>query len=507
MGLFSVLFRISFAISLAIFTVVLIRTFSFKKPVPVLKCSEAEKDFIRASAEVLQRFSDSIKIPTVAYDVGKYDEKALLDMHQHIFKSFPVIHSSHLVEWEVVSNYSLLYKVKGSNEKLKPYIIVHHLDVVPPGNSTWKHPPFEGKILDGSVYGRGTLDDKGCVMALLEAVEYILKSGINPQRTFYFAFGHDEEVLGLYGAQDITALLKSRNVRMEFVLDEGLGVVSDSFPFIQEPIASVGVTEKGFLTLELRVSLPLSSHSSLPPSATTIGILARALHRLDTNPHPSRLGRGAEIAFLEHIAPYTPFPLKLVLSNLWLFGPFVSIASRYEPLLNALMRTTTALTIVEAGFKDNVLPKDARAIVNHRVHSSESMQDVIDFNKKVINDDRVQIEVLAAHDPHPVSSHDDDAVGFQAMALTIRQIFGDVIVAPGVMFANTDSKWYKSLTDNVYRFMPYNLNLHHWKLIHGENEHITIKAYEEAINFFYHFVTNMDKDISELLSKAKRDEL
>ena len=272
---------------------------------------------------------------------------------KHFKEMYPLLHQT--LKCEIVKNRSLLYTWEGTRPELKPILIMAHQDVVPvdPDSlSTWTHPPFSGEIADGYIWGRGALDIKSQVVAALETVELFLKEGFHPQRTLYLAFGEDEEVGGL-GAQAIVELLKSRNVRLATVVDEGGLVMKDFFPGVTTPVAMVGVAEKGYLTLKLTAE-GTPGHSSTPPTHTAIGILAEAITRIEAAPLPADIN--VSLPMYRSIGSELPFKFRLVLANLWLLGGLAEAELSKKPTTNAGIRTTTAVTIIQGGIKDNIIP-------------------------------------------------------------------------------------------------------------------------------------------------------
>ncbi|EDO34483.1 predicted protein [Nematostella vectensis] len=407
-------------------------------------CLSTDEDFITADSSALERFSQALRYRTVAWGPGDYNRTELLKFKEFILREFSYVFHHPLVTFEVINNYSLLIQVHGSNSTLRPYMIASHLDVVPAPGS-WDVPPFDGRVKDGYIWGRGTLDVKNGVMASLEAVQALLKLGQKPKRSFYLAYGHDEEVQGADGARNIGMLLKARNIKLEFIVDEGMVIVKNVFPGLTTPYAIIGVAEKGYMMVELSVHTS-GGHASMPPKESSIGILSKAI--------ASVLGE--------------------------------------TPSTNSMIRTTTAVTMFKAGVKGNVIAPDATATVNHRVHPENTIGEVVEHDRKCIGDNRVHLRVTASQDPSPVSSWDSHAIGYQAIAQSVRQVFPGVGVAPGLMIANTDTKHYLHLTDAVYRFTPSLLEPSDLKRIHGVNERIGVKNYEQTINYYYHLIRNTD---------------
>ncbi|XP_030077534.1 N-fatty-acyl-amino acid synthase/hydrolase PM20D1 [Microcaecilia unicolor] len=434
----------------------------------------------------------AVKIPTVSFSPGNVTTSAMEEFGAYIQKVFPRVFSSSFVHHEMVGGYSHLFTVHGSDPHLQPYMLLAHLDVVPASDEGWEVPPFSGQERDGFLYGRGTLDNKNAVMGILQAMDFLLKRNHRPIRSFYIAIGHDEEVSGHDGARKIAAKLESAGVRLAFLIDEGLAVLDGVVKGIKRPVALVGTTEKGSITLTLTVQRD-PGHSSVPPKETSIGILAAAVSRLEQNPMPSLFGKGPELATFEQLATQFTFPLNIVMANLWLFAPVVGRILEWEPSTNALVRTTTAVTLFQAGVKANIIPPFANATVNFRIHPAQTVEEVLELTRAVIADDRVKIRVQEAFNPLPVSPHDEGSFGFQIIRRTIHEVFSDVsAIAPGVCIGNTDSRHYLNLTSSIYRFSPIWLKAEDLGRIHGLNERISLETYERGVQFYLHLIQNSD---------------
>uniref|UniRef100_A0A8C7KMN1 Peptidase M20 domain containing 1 n=1 Tax=Oncorhynchus kisutch TaxID=8019 RepID=A0A8C7KMN1_ONCKI len=413
---------------------------------------------------------------------------------RHTF--FPTVFSSHLVQHEVVANYSHLFWVPGSDLALVPYMLLAHIDVVPADeNDGWEVSPFSAKEIDGFIYGRGTIDNKQSVMGILQALEYLLIRGYSPQRGFFIGLGHDEEVGGLQGAMNIVKVLKRKGVQLAFILDEGLAVLDGVISGLQGPAALIGISEKGQATVKLSV-FKAPGHSSMPPRESSIGILAGAVKRLEDNPMPILFGEGPERRTFEHLAHRFGLPIKFVMSNMWLFSPL--IVMERSPDTNAFLRTTTAVTMFNSGVKVNVLPSLAEAYVNLRIHPAQTVEEVLEFIQSTVGDERVKMELVNGFDPLPVSSYDETSFGFQTIKKTLLDQFPQVTVAPGVCIGNTDSRHYTDLAKDIYRFAPTWIRPGDTQRFHGINERISKKNYEELVVFYFNLIQNCD--IKELPS-------
>ncbi|KAF1390194.1 hypothetical protein PFLUV_G00055560 [Perca fluviatilis] len=442
--------------------------------------------------ELLAHFKEAIRIPTVSFSEKESNTTALREFDRLLRKAFPTIFSSSLVRHELVANYSHLFSVQGSQPDLVPYLLLAHIDVVPASESDgWEAPPFSAKEIDGFIYGRGTIDDKSPLMGILQALEYLLIKGYAPRRGFYIGLGHDEEVSGYKGAMNIVRVLKQRSVQLSFVLDEGLAVLDGVISGLEGPAALIGISEKGSATVKLSVSM-LPGHSSMPPSESSIGILAAAVKRLEENPMPRLFGHGPERGTFEHLAHKFGLPMKFIMSNLWLFAPLMGRVLERKPDTNAFVRTTTAVTMFNAGVKVNIIPALAEAYVNLRIHSAQSLQEVLDLIQSAVGDQRVKMELVNGFDPLPVSSADEKSFGFQIIKKTVLDIFPTVTVAPGICIGNTDSRHFKDLTNDIYRFAPVWFKPGDAQRFHGINERISKKNYEELIEFYFSLIQNCD---------------
>lgn len=487
--------------------------FMFKPLPPPKSCFDLpnhKRISLKADPKILQRFIGALNIPTLSYKIHDYDGPQMISLINYIEKNYFAIHNSPFVKREIVANYSLLYTVQGSNPNLRPYMLTSHLDVVPAVRSKWSSEPFDAVIKDdGYIYARGTMDAKHLTIGILEATEFLLKNGFKPQRTYYMAFGHDEEVLGLDGAQEIARILKERNKKydkMEYVIDEGLIISKTHFPGVPHDIGLIGVSEKGYLSLRLS-TVGEVGHGSMPPQRTAISKLTHVLSRFHSNTLPSFIGEGVEREMFEILASHSEWPLKLVYANFWLFKPFIEYIFSQNPTLNALIRTTTAITMIEGGTKENVLPDSASAIVNHRLHQAQSIEEVIEFDRKLIDDPTIDIQINSpATRADPVSPYCDTCAGYQLIKQSMLQVYPGTVAVPSIFLAATDSKWYKNLTDSIYRFSAIAVELDEMKCFHGHDERLSVSNYENLLNFYHHLILNSDKANLDFTSK-QRDEL
>lgn len=437
---------------------------------------------------VAQRLSGAVRIKTISWD-GRPDASAneFLALHDYLEKTFPAAYKA--MKREKVGQYSLLYTWQGSDASLKPIMLMAHQDVVPiaPGTEqNWQHEPFSGAIADGFVWGRGAWDDKSNLLAVLEAVEKLAAAGAQPKRTIYIASGHDEEVGGPRGATQIAKLLDQRGVKLEFVIDEGMIVTTGVVPGVAKPVALIGLAEKGSATVSISAEGP-PGHSSMPPPRSRIGEVAEAVARLETQQMPSRL-QGVARESLEALAPEMGGLNRLVLSNLWIAEPVARAALSKSAAASAMMRTTTALTVFNAGEKSNVLPAKAEALVNFRLAPGDSIESVMQHVRYTIGNPLLKTATVGvAREASPVSPSDSDA--YRLIERTIRETMPEAVVAPGLVIAGTDSRQMSGLTPNVYRFLPVRAGPGDLARFHGTNERIGVENYAEVIRFFHRLIS------------------
>jgi carboxypeptidase PM20D1 len=445
------------------------------------------------SRAAVEHLSEAIQLKTVAMQTPAANAGQFVALHALLARAFPRVHRE--LNKENVGAHSLLFTWRGKDDRLKPILLMAHMDVVPVDpttESSWHHAPFSGEIADGYIWGRGAMDDKASIIAILEAVESLLTTHFQPQRTIYLAFGDDEEIGGAGGAAKIAALLSSRHVVLEYIVDEGLNIFTGVIAGLDSPAALIGIAEKGYLSLQLSVETA-GGHSSMPPEHSAIDILTGALQKLQQRPFPARLNRPTREMF-EFLGPEMSFDKKLVLANLWLFSPFLEKTLAQSPRTNALLRTTLAVTMFNAGIKENVLPSKASAVINLRIAPSESTASVLQYVRDVIADRMVSILPLPLPlEPSTVSSI--DSAGFAILSKTIRETYPMAVVAPALLVAGTDSRYYRNLTKNIFRFLPLTVGPDDIDRYHGINERISVEDYERCIRFYAQLIINSNESM------------
>ena len=432
--------------------------------------------------------SQAVQFGTISLaDTGPEPVAALDSMRLWMERTYPLVHKT--LHRETVAH-SFLYTWQGADASLAPLLLMAHMDVVPVEKGTeskWTHPPYAGVIADGFVWGRGTMDDKVNVVMELEAIEGMLSRGVLPKRTVLLEFGHNEEVLGS-GARAVAKLLEERKIRPALVIDEGGVLVDGIIPGLARPVALIGMAEKGYVSLELSVSGE-GGHSSTPPWETAVGILARAVDRVQTHRFATRWTPPTEAMF-DALAPHMAFGTRVALANRWLFGGVLRWQMAKIPGTNAMLRTTTAPTMLFGSPKDNVLPQQARAIVNFRILPGETRETVEAYITKVVDDDRVKISRSGSgSDPSAVS--DLRSREFDALTRTINEIAPEAVVAPYLLIGGTDSRYFTALSNNVFRFAAQRVVADDIKRVHGTNERAAVAQLPVIVKFYTRLIENM----------------
>jgi carboxypeptidase PM20D1 len=432
-----------------------------------------------AQSSPAERLGEAIKIKTVSYqDRSQINIAELRRFHAFLRANYPLVFTR--LEVQTVNDYSLLIRWPGSDPGLAPVLFTAHMDVVPvePGTEEdWEHPPFAGEVTDGRIYGRGTLDDKQGLLSLLEAAESLLAEGFTPPRTLVFAFGHDEEISGKEGAGKLAERMRELGWHFAWMVDEGGMLLSDNPLLPGKTVAIINVAEKGYLTLTLTATGE-GGHSSRPPKISTIGRLSAALERIEKNPFPTRIVEPVA-AMLETMAPYVKQPQRFIFGNLWLTEALVAHQMSEDPLTNSYVRTTTALTMFNAGVKENVVPQRAQAKINFRLLPGDTPETVVSHVKALVDDPKIEISYDQWEQLPGVS--DDKGSGFTVISAAAKRLYPEAVVVPSLLIATTDTRHYIDLADNQYRFQGMLIDSSQARSVHGTNEYIAVQSYENTI--------------------------
>ncbi|WP_199851423.1 M20/M25/M40 family metallo-hydrolase [Parabacteroides pacaensis] len=505
-----------FIILIVLVCTVLIRTFISNNKVTSheAKPLQLEGEF----GKELMRFSGGIAIPTVSNrNYEAMDFEPFIRFGEYLEEAYPLIFRK--LQHHRVNKYGIVLRWQGSNSSLKPLLFLSHYDVVPPGEdtdetqrkhltdttgvfqvadtplpaldsvtATWKYSPFSGAVTDGRIYGRGTLDMKNLLFSLLEASDKLIEENFTPARDIYFAFGFDEEVGGLQGAAKIARYFKEKGLQFEAVYDEGGVVAAAGTAGIMQDVALIGVAEKGKSSLEITVR-GQGGHSSMPPRHTALGDAARIIEQLENNQMKATLIRPVQ-DFLQNVSGGMPFTTRMAIANQWLLKPLLIRGLAKDPVTNAMVRTTTAVTMAKGSDAANVLPSTAEVVVNFRILPGNTVEEV---RKHVENQcEGYQVSIRSLGDAEPTLVSPTDSKGYEQLVKAIREVYPEALITPYLTMGATDARKYDNLSKNVYRFMPVLLTTADQGTIHNTNEFITVDNYKRMIYFYYTFIRNFD---------------
>ena len=373
----------------------------------------------------------------------------------------------------------LLFCWKGKKSDA-PSVMMAHYDVVPADEEKWDKPPFDGIMEDGVLWGRGTLDTKATFNGALFAANTLIGQGYQPENDIYFAFSGGEEVNGA-GADNIVDYFIAHGIQPALVLDEGGAVVENVFPGVKKPCGLIGIAEKGMMNVEYKV-LSAGGHASAPPTKTPITTLADACKKVQKRPFKMHITKPAAEMF-DTLGRHSTFLYKIIFANMWCFSWVIDVLGKTSGgEMNALVRTTTAFTMMEGSTARNVLPTEAKLVSNMRLNPADSVASALEHLKKSVNDEDVEITVLEANEPSRISQTNCPA--WDAVASTVAETWPGTIVAPYLMVQCSDSRYYGRISDHVYRFCAMEMTAEERKSIHGNNEKIRLESIAKTVEFY-----------------------
>lgn len=424
------------------------------------------------------KLSELVKLPTVSYMEGEGEDPAVFEAFQEKLHSlFPRV--AERCERMLLGGKGIIYRWPGRSGE-KPSVMMSHYDVVPAPDEKWVHPPFSGAILDGSVWGRGTLDTKCTLVAAMEAAEQLIESGYVPENDIYFCFAGDEEVAGPT-APAILETLQQAGAKPFFVLDEGGGIVADPLPGVSRLCAQIGACEKGQAELVFTAEA-LPGHASRPPRHTALGQVARAIRRMESFPWPLRYTPVVR-QMMETLGRYARLPWRFVYANLTLLKPFISLISGLKGgEFSSQLRTTAAFTMAEGSAVTNVLPQRAMASANTRMMPGENSKSARRRAQRLVRGLGVKVEAQVFSEPSPVSRTDDEV--WQTLCEAVQDVWPEAVPVPFMYMACTDSRHYSRVCEHVYRFSALQWSREERALMHSYNERISLKALGKMQAFY-----------------------
>ena len=469
--------------AVAVFVAVIaIRTAAFK-PKPQPTASGEVPEFDREKA--VDALAQLIRCKTISYNDHTLEDDAefeklialLPQLYPHVFEA---------CSFDRLPDRALLLRWPGK-QAAEPAVLMAHYDVVPVNEENWEKPPFAGIIEDGVLWGRGTLDTKVTLNGALSAADYLIGQGFQPENDIYFAFSGGEEVSGK-GAPNIVQYFVDHNIQPAMVVDEGGAVVDSIFPGVTAPCGLIGIAEKGMMNVQYRAASS-GGHASSPKPHTPVGVLSAACKKVEDHPFPAHI-QGPAGQMFDTLGRYSTTLYRVIFANLWCFGWVIDLLGKKSGgEMNALLRTTSAFTQMQGSSARNVIPPEATMVANMRLNPSDSVASALEYLKKTVNDDSVEITALESFEPSRVSR--TDCPQWDKLAAAVAGTWPGCIVSPYLMVACSDSRHYGRISDRVYRFSAMSLNAEERSTIHANNERIPLDTIAKAVEFYIRLIQQL----------------
>ena len=457
------------------FAVIIVRTLAFK-PKNQPKTVDKEVSFDREKAisnlQTLIRFKTVSNADPSLEDDGEFEGliNKLPELYPKVFET---------CEFMRFPDRGLLFRWRGKEEGA-PSVLMAHYDVVPVNEDMWEKPPFEGILEDGVLWGRGTLDTKVTFNGVLCAAENLIAEGFTPNKDIYFAFSGGEEVNGK-GAVNIVDYFEEKGIVPEMVVDEGGAVVEKVFPGVKQPCGMIGIAEKGMMNVRFSTKSN-GGHASAPKPHTPVGVLSKACCKIENHPFKAHMSEPVRQLF-DTLGRHSSFAMRMIFANMWCFSWVLDlICKKSGGEINALMRTTVAFTQMNGSSAPNVIPPEAEMVSNMRLNPMDNIDSALEYLKKTVNDDSVEIELLHGMNPSPISR--TDCEGWERVASAVASTWRGALVSPYLMVQCSDSRHYGRISDRVYRFSAMDLTKEERGMIHGNNERIRVDCACRAVEFY-----------------------
>lgn len=455
--------------------VILVRTAMFR-PLPQPATDNSAVSFDKDAAT--DALAQLVRCKTVSYnDRTLEDEAEFQKLVSLLPQLYPLVFAA--CSFRQLPDRALLFRWPGKSDAA-PAVLMAHYDVVPVDEERWEKPPFSGIIEDGVLWGRGTLDTKVTFNGVLFAANHLISQGYQPENDIYFAFSGGEEVNGL-GAVNIVNFFKENGITPALVVDEGGAVVENVFPGVKTPCGLIGIAEKGMINAQFR-TLSSGGHASAPKPHTPVGILSAACKKVEDHPFKMKLTKPAAEMF-DTLGRHSTFLYRMIFANLWCFGWVLDLLGKLSGgEINALLRTTVAFTQMEGSSARNVIPPEAKMVANMRLNPEDTVESALEYLKKTVNNEAVEVSALESFQPSPISETGCDA--WDKVAAAVAETWRGCIVSPYLMVQCSDSRHYGSISNHVYRFSAMDLTAAERASIHGHNEKIRLETLASAVEFY-----------------------
>ena len=459
----------------AFVAVILVRTLRFT-PKAQPEISNEEVSFDKDAA--VDALAQLVRCKTISYnDHTLEDDEEFEKLYALLPGLYPQVCA--VCETIPVADRGLLFRWPGKQSG-DPAVMMAHYDVVPVNEENWDKPPFAAIIEDGILWGRGTLDTKVTFNGVLSAANHLIAQGFQPEHDVYFAFSGGEEVNG-QGAPNIVSWFESQGITPSMVVDEGGAVVENVFPGVKQPCGLIGIAEKGMMNAQFR-TLSAGGHASAPKPHTPVGILAKACTEVEDTPFDMHITKPVAEMF-DTLGRHSTFLYRMIFANMWCFGWVIDLLGKFSGgEMNALVRTTVAFTQMEGSSARNVIPPEAKMVANMRLNPADTVASALDYLKKVVDDEKVEITALESFEPSRISR--TDCEGWEKVSAAVAETWRGCIVSPYLMVQCSDSRHYGRISDKVYRFSAMALSSEERATIHGNNERIPLETIAKAVEFY-----------------------
>lgn len=427
-----------------------------------------------------QQLSKLIQIETISSD-HQPDKSKFYAFQKLLQQMFPCLYGKCEIQ-DYHGSFLLRWPGTGQEE---PIMLMNHHDVVEaPG--AWKYPPFSGTVADRKLWGRGTLDTKSGLWAMLYAANELAEDGYNPKRDIYFVSTCNEETDGS-GAEEIFRTLADKNVHFYMILDEGGMILHEPIAGANGTYAMIGLGEKGCVDLKF-IARSTGGHASTPAKNTPLVRLGKFMadvdrsdiFQVDISPVISQM--------YKRISRSMKQPMRFILGHPGFFKPILcKVIPKVSPAAGAMLKTTIAFTMANGSEGFNVLPQEAWVIGNMRFSHHEGEKNSVYAIQKLAEKYDIETVVLEPGFTSPLSDYDTDA--FHLIENAVFRIFPGVIPTPYVMNGASDCRYMSRLSDNCFRFTPFQISEKQMDSVHGLDENIDIKALAPAVDFYKYIIT------------------
>lgn len=442
-----------------------------------------ETNFNYQDDKIVEKLGTLIKIPTITHEGNVRDLKEFQRLIDTCKELYPLVFSK--CEFTQTPEYAIKLKLKG-HSSLEPTVLMAHYDVVPIIGE-WKHDPFLGEVVDGYLYGRGTLDTKCTMACALSALEKALEKGYTPKNDLYLCFGSNEEIFGDSQVK-IIEQFKKDGIKPALVFDEGGAIINGSFPGVKADTALLGMGEKGMFNVKLSLSSE-GGHSSTPKRNGPVVRIAKAIAKLEKNPMKPEFSLSVK-EMLKIMGRNTSFALKIVFANMWLFSGLVKwLFTKLSADTRALLTTTFAFTTIHGGEQTNIIPDLVEANINVRVAPFNTTEEIIEHIRKTIKDDDIKITIHDESKMYAECSH--KTKGYEIVKETVIETYPNTIVSPFLNLGGSDGRHYNEISDCVIRFSPMKVTNEDRKGIHGLDEKIKVENLEKLLEFYERLLTKI----------------